>query len=215
MSGVVVRIIDTRMGRSFKTPASFDFVCGPDTPMKQLFADVKKKCGARKIGSLQILSHAIYVPEATIKSTEYPEGFIERFGFGVEFCSEGIHEATADNFSIFKGMFAAPRGISLQGCGVAATSTVLRSVGHLHFIRIGDGAALCQKIADAAGTGVVASSDPQPGPCDVEVRTYKVRNGGSVDIVEEKGPPEKCEAGPWVGNVWLFSPNGAAATKIQ
>jgi hypothetical protein len=128
MSGIVIRIIDTRVGRSFKNPTQFDFTCGPETPMNDLFAEIKKKCGARKIGSLQILSHAIYEPESTIKSPENKEGIIERFGFGVSFCSEGINEGTAGNFSAFRGMFASARGIFLQGCGVAATSTALKSV---------------------------------------------------------------------------------------
>ena len=215
MSGLVIRVIDTRMGRSFKNPAPFDFVCGPETEMTKLFADIKKRCGAKKIASLQILSHAFYVPESTIKSKENPDGAIERFGFGVQFCSEGINEETAGNFSAFRGMFASARGISLQGCAVAATSTVIKTVGHFHFVRIGDGAALCQKIADAAGTGVVASSDPQPGPCDVEFRTYKVRNGAKVEMIEEKSPPMNCEAGPWSGNVWLFTPKGKAPTQLQ
>ncbi|HZF32401.1 MAG TPA: hypothetical protein VE914_01225 [Candidatus Angelobacter sp.] len=215
MPGIVIRIIDTRVGRSFKNPTQFDFACGAETRMNDLFAEIKKKCGARKIGSLQILSHAIYEPESTIKSPENKEGIIERFGFGVSFCSEGINEGTAGNFSAFRGMFASARGIFLQGCGVAATSTALKGVGHLHFVKVGDGAALCQKIADAAGTGVVASSDPQPGPCDVETRTYKVRSGYDVKIIEETGPPMNCEAGPWNGNVWLFSPKAKAPTKIQ
>jgi hypothetical protein len=215
MSGIVVRVIDTRVGQSFKAPTPLDFVCGPETAMGELFSNIKKKCGIKKIASLQILSHAIYVAEPTIKSEENKEGIIERFGFGVSFCREGINEGTANEFSVFKGMFVSLRGISLQGCGVAATSMPLLRAGRLFYVRIGDGASLCQKIADSAGTGVVASSDEQPGPCDVETRTYKVRSGGEVKMIEEKGPPMNCEAGPWKGNVWLFTPNAKAPTKIQ
>jgi hypothetical protein len=164
MSGIVIRIIDTRVGRSFKNPTQFDFTCGPETPMNDLFAEIKKKCGARKIGSLQILSHAIYEPESTIKSPENKEGIIERFGFGVSFCSEGINEGTAGNFSAFRGMFASARGIFLQGCGVAATSTALKSVGRLYFVKVGDGAALCQKIADAAAPASSLRQIRNPDP---------------------------------------------------
>jgi len=42
-----------------------------------------------------------------------------------------------------------------------------------------------------------------------------MRSGYEVKIIEEKGPPVNCEAGPWTGNVWLFSPKAKAPTQLQ
>ena len=94
-----------------------------------------------------------------------------------------------------------------------AAPALLPAIKNRRLFTIGDGQALCQKIADAAGTGVVASSDEQPWPCDVEIRTYKTRVNGLPATVEEV-IPIACEAGPWSGNVWLFKPNGKAATLV-
>jgi hypothetical protein len=133
-----------------------------------LFSRIKKDCGTNKISSLQILSHTFYVPESTLKSPDNPQGIIERLGFGIQFCKEGIHDETVANFAVFRGMFASQaRGIELQGCGAAASSVALKTVGRLVYFRVDDGLALCQKIADAAGTGVTIPIACEAGPWSV------------------------------------------------
>ena len=207
MAGLMIRIIDSRVGKSFDPPLPTDIVCGPRSDLELVFADVLDQAFTRKIGTMIIMSHAFYETDDT---------GAERFGFGVELGRQNIylHNAAA-LFGRFAGKFAEPkRGIELRGCGPAARSEFTATRGGAPMLRVGDGIQLCQLIADSAMTGVRASSDAQPGICRVVPTSRTTRSGASI-TTSSGDEVALCKEGVWSGNVWQFSPNATAPVQVR
>lgn len=198
MAGIVIRVIDKRVGYSFDPPLPRDLVVGAKTDLNLLFADILDQADGTRIETLILMSHAFYHLDA--------KG-VERFGFGIQLGQQDIRlDNVAGFFSKLAGRFASEkRGIELRGCGAAAYSKVVSDAG---VVSVGDGLSLCQAIANAARTGVLASPDAQPGLCHVVPSAGLTRSGATLTPTTgtEIG---YCEVGSWTGQVWTFTPNAA------
>ena len=199
MAGIVIRVIDRRVGHSFDPPLPRDLVVGPKSDLNLLFADIFDQADGTRIETLILMSHAFYQPDA--------QG-MHHVGFGIELGQQNI---TLDNaagfFSRLANRFASDlRGIELRGCGAAAYSRVVGAAG---IVAVGDGLSLCQAIANAARTGVLASPEAQPGECQVMPTAGMRRSGATITPIAhtEVG---RCALGSWTGQVWTFVPNGLA-----
>ena len=201
MAGLVVRIIDKRVGRSFDPPLSTDIVCGPATDLNDIFAQVADMAYAKKIETLLIMSHGFY---------NLDDKGRERYGFGIELGQQNLKMGNVEAMlGRLAGRFAsAGRGIELRGCGAAARSEFTVHHGGKPLVLVGDGIALCQRIADVTGTGVLASSDEQPGPCRVVPAGQPTRINGNVGTTPDS-EMALCPVGVWEGKVWLFTPKAA------
>lgn len=203
--GLVVRIIDERVGMSFDPALPGDITVRADTDLNETFAEVADRAYTQKIETLLIMSHGFY--ETGSDGHHY-------YGFGIELGRQNLKLDTVEGLmGRLAGKFAgATRGIELRGCGVAVKSTVRQGPRQAVVVKVGDGIALCQKIADVCGTGVLASSDEQPGDCGVVRLTGTLRNGQALQQVEIVRNQE-CTLGTWSGKVWLFTPRSTAPSR--
>ena len=199
MPGIKIRVIDRRVGESFHPQGPYDLVVGPESDLDLLFADIIDKSYGKSIENLILMSHALYRPDA---------GGKHHFGFGIELGKNNITLANAASlFSRLRGCFANPlRGIELRGCSVAAHSRVVGAAG---VVAVGDGLSLCQAIADAAQTGVLASAEAQVGACEV-MPTAGIRRSGATITAIADTTVGRCALGSWTGQVWTFQPNRPA-----
>ena len=141
--------------------------------------------------------------------TIYAHGYAERDvkggihgGYGLQLGQQDIVNGNAAQlFGELKGLFATPFGISLIGCEIAVQSAV--KVGSK--VVIGDGIALLQIVADAAGTGVKATRSQQ----EFEVTPGKGVNGMMVGGVRQRVEFETAtvDPGPIEGLVISVSPH--------
>ncbi len=198
MAGLVVRIIDRRVGRSFDPPLANDLVCGPSTDLNDIFAQVADRAYTTKIETLLIMSHAFY---------EKDDGGAEHYGFGIQLGQQNLKPDTIEALmGRLRGRFASRgRGIELRGCGAAAKSEFTVHIGGRPLVKAGDGVKLCQLIADTTDTGVLASTDEQPGSCRVVPAGQVTRIGGAITSTTA-AEVALCEVGVWEGKVWLFTP---------
>jgi hypothetical protein len=198
-----IRVIDARVGRSFKDPRPSDIVCERDADLNELFARVADAGYHPKLDLLMIFSHAFY---------EKDSAGGHHYGFGIQLGQQGIHnDNVAALMGRLNGRFAnALRGIELRGCAVAIRSDFGTGPAH----KVGDGLALCQLIADTTNTGVLASSAEQPGTCEVVTGQMTARAGGRVTTTEVK-ETQGCDVGVWSGAVWLFTPGAKGKAKRQ
>lgn len=193
--GVVVRVIDERVGLSFSAAGPRDVLCKKQTALKPFFEGIVRDLGGTKMSLLLLMTHAFYEPD--------PVDGGHRYGFGIELGTEGLHNGRLDMLLPLVGHFVPRAIIELRGCGVAVKSAFgPRSAP----TRVGDGVALCQEIADLTRCFVIASSDEQPGSC-VQVTGESTQRGPS-GLPETKTitTVEKCDVGTWTGNVWRFTP---------
>lgn len=198
-----IRVIDTRVGSSFKDARTSDIVCTPSTDLDDLFGRIADAGYHPKLDRLMLFSHAFYEKDAT---------GAHRYGFGIELGRQGLHNHNvAALMGRLKGRFAnALRGIELRGCAVAVRSEFGTGPAH----RVGDGLALCQLIADTTGTGVLASSAEQPGTCELVTGQATTRSGGTIGTAAVK-ESQSCDVGVWNGAVWLFTPGGGGKGTRQ
>ena len=205
--GLVVRIIDERVGMSFDPALPSDITVRETTDLNETFAEVADRAYSTKIDTLIIMSHGFY--ETDLQGAH-------QFGFGVELGRQSLRLSNAAALlGRLHGKFAsAGRGIELRGCGVAVKSTVQTGTREAVVVKVGDGVALCQLIANVTGTGVLASSDRQPGSCGQFRVTGTQRNGKVLDEVNEVRQAA-CTLDPWSGKVWLFTPNATRPAPFQ
>ncbi|MBC7430681.1 MAG: hypothetical protein H7345_01300 [Rubritepida sp.] len=199
MAGIEIRVIDRRLGESFDPPKPHDLVVGPNSDLDLLFADIFDQSHGTLIENLILMSHALYQPDA---------GGQHHFGFGIELGKQNITLVNAAGFfSRLAHRFASNlRGIELRGCGVAAYSRVVGAAG---VVAVGDGLSLCQAIANAAQTGVLASPKAQSGECKVTPTAGMRRSGATITPTADT-EVGRCTLGSWTGQVWNFLPNGPA-----
>ncbi len=205
---VNVRIIDSRVGYSFKTPKPLDFKATPKTDIALLFADIVDALRNQKIGLLQILAHGIYRSDETGR---------HRFGFGVELGQQNLYASNLrDILGRLAGRFASREmGIELRACAVAQNNAFNEPQGDGGVAwRVGDGLAFCQSMADITVTGVLASTENQTNPCDPVAMLVMDRAVSDAGVLFQKSDEEirnqNCGMGVWDGNVWLFTPGKAA-----
>jgi hypothetical protein len=201
MAGVIVRLISTRVGESFLLPSPFDHSVKREDDLVSVFRGVLKQIGSRKIERMVLLCHA------------YASGGEFVVFMGSVTGKEGVRAADARaTFGLLGGRFASSgRGIEIQACNVAQNQGSDPS----KVPSVGSGAALCQAIADAAQTGVMAADRDQPGPCQEEYHLERFRN--AKGLPEEKKVVDRvfdCKADVWTGQLWLFAPKGQGASQV-
>ncbi len=196
---VVIRVIDERVGRNFVAPTANDHLCTATTALKPFFEGIVAKLGSDKIALLLLMTHAFYNVD--------PSDGGHRYGFGVELGAEGLHNGALDVLSPLVGKFAPRAVIELRGCGVAVKSVITTPR-----MKVGNGIALCQEIADLTRAIVIASSDEQPGTCEKVIMETTKRGPNGYFVTETATTVEKCAIGDWTGQVWHFTP-GAATPK--
>jgi hypothetical protein len=175
----------------FSHPQPNFYTISPSEAPGPFFDTVIKKLGSDKIEMLSIYAHGIAMEDKT--------GI--HGGFGIELGSEDITLANADSlFRRFNGKFqSALLGIELVGCAVAEKS----KVGPANQVSVGDGIALCEAIAAAAGTCVRASSSAQRFDEISQFTTSVPDRTTVVGRVSRDGVV--MDPGPWEGNVWIIS----------
>ena len=171
MNTINITVIDKRVHDCLKypAPAPYHFVVDGKILMKHLFEQIKTNVGRNKITMLTIVAH----------------GYAERGkdgkvydGFGMVFCKEDLIMETAYNFAMFDGFFASKElGITLLGCGVAAQQRFRAENGET---MIGFGESLCKAIAQAASTGVKASTSRQV--MDIDKDQVRRNNRGLPEV---------------------------------
>ena len=199
MLGIKIRVIDRRLGGSFDPRGSNDLGSARKatwTCYSPTFIDASY---GKTIENLMLMSHSLYRPDA---------GGKHNFGFAIELGQNNITLAIAASlFSRLRGCFADPlRGIELRGCRVAAHSRVIGAAG---VVAVGNGLLLCQTMADAAQTGVLASPGVQVGACKA-TPTAGIRGSGATITPIADTKVDRCEVGSWTGQVWTFRPNHPA-----
>lgn len=161
--------------------------------MKHLFQQMKTNVGRNKITMLSIFAHGYAEPGEDGKLYD---------GFGMQFCKEDLIMETAYNFAMLDGFFANKElGITLSGCGVTAQQRFRAENGDT---MIGFGERLCKGIAQAASTGVKASTSLQVTETDPD--QVRRNNRGLPELFRGCTDP-----GPWEGEVWIFTPDGKKA----
>jgi hypothetical protein len=202
-------VVDKRVGRpsdgqhEHVTPRTVNclgipgtqFAVDEATKAGSVFDALLKDLGSDKIGLLTILAHGYFDPGP---ATE---------GIGIEFGEDDILISNVQElFSRFQGKFQSTRhGINIIGCAVAGGEVFSRPQGPLPAC-IADGIALCQFIADTAGTAVRASPDIQNLAAIIRSeRAGHTFDGGQM-VPTSTATVVDVDPGPWEGRVWNFYP---------
>lgn len=74
---------------------------------------------------------------------------------------------------------------------------------------VGDGLSLCQAIADAAQTGVLASPKAQVGECKAMPAAGMRRTDATITPIADI-KFGRCAVGSWTGQMWTSQPNRPA-----
>jgi hypothetical protein len=198
MAGLEFRIISTGLGLSFRNPKPLDRRVERTDDVAAVFRKVAEEAGSRKIERLMISCHA------------YPKDGKFTIFLGSAGGMEGFRVADVGIFAPLQGKFASRlRGIEIQAC------TVADNPGHTprEVPTVGSGAELCQAIANAARTGVMASTLAQPTECIKTTGEITERVAGRIvtRVVESVG---NCEDA-WTGNLWMFTPGGSGAQPVR
>jgi hypothetical protein len=199
MAGLEFRIIGTGLGLSFKNPKPLDRAVKPADDVAEVFRKVAAEAGNRKIGRLMISCHA-YMKDGKFTI------FLGSVG-GVE----GIRVADVGIFAPLRGKFSnGLRGIELQVCNVGENGSGLTP---REAPSVASGAELCQAIANATGTGVIASTEQQPVDCLRTSGEYTERVHG-LPVTRTVVTVTDCED-TWTGNLWVFTPGGRGAKPLR
>jgi hypothetical protein len=170
------------------------FAVDESTKAGPVFDALLKGLGSDKIGVLTILAHGYFDPG---RATD---------GAGIQFGEDDILISNVQElFGRFLGKFQSTQhGIEIIGCAVAGGEVFSRPQPLRACIP--DGIALCQFIADTAGTAVKASPDIQnlahiirserAGHKFVDGQMTPTNTATVVDV----------DPGPWEGRVWNFYP---------
>jgi len=189
MSAVTIAMIDQRLKPSasqiqLKTPVHHTIIANAQLPLAKVLSKAVTWLGNRKIDTLKICAHGVVITDPRTHAQLYT----------IDFCTEGITASSATAFSALKGKFKGTTlpGIELIACG--STDTAQQSSKVL----IGQGIALCQAMANAAGAVVKASPDVQ----SVGEQTLRANPGDPTSMATEV----VINPGPWEGRVWYFRP---------
>ena len=198
-------VIDKRVGKLAHGGPTPKTVTCPGLPGKPFFTDEKtdagavfddllKDLGGDRIQLLTLLAHGYYDASTSME------------GLGIQFGKDDIEIGNVGRlFGRFRGRFQSKaHGIELIGCSVAGAEVF--SPAQQRRVCIAGGTALCQFIADTAGTAVRASPDVQ----DLAQRVKASRLGHKyVDgrmVPDEAATDVEVDPGPWEGRVWNFYP---------
>jgi hypothetical protein len=203
VASVVIRLISREVGESFKPPLPLDRAVAPGEDLAKVFKDIADTLSKarNRIERLVLYCHAYSSGgEFTV--------FLGNVGGRPGFRAADVPKL----FAPLKGRFAnTGRGIEIQACNVASNQGADPS----KVPTVGSGAALCQAIANAAGTGVLAADRDQPGTCfKTEIVEVRRNERGLPQEYVTPGPVVDCQADVWSGQVWLFSPKGGGATQF-
>jgi hypothetical protein len=171
------------------------FAVDEGTKAGPVFDALLKDLGSDKIGLLTILAHGYFDPG---QATE---------GIGIEFGEDDILISNVQElFGRFHGKFqSTQRGIDIIGCAVAGGEVFSRAQPLRACIP--DGIALCQFIADTAGTAVKASPDIQNLAQIIRTERAGHKFVGGQMTPTSTATVVDVEPGPWEGRVWNFYPH--------
>ncbi len=194
MSGIELRVLDTRIGARFNRPRPSDIIVGSATRLPTLMSQIKAACGAGRIGRLSVCCHGY---ESGIENEKTAMSRVGG-GFGLQLGSDDLTWQTVSAFADLNGRFAGDGMLDIYACAAAEDTT--DGTGFT-----GNGMLLMRELAGYAGVTVRASDT---------VQTY---TAGVVDDsilgITYGSHYEGVDFGQWEGNVWLFPSDGSGRRR--
>lgn len=187
---VKIRVIDYRIGGSFKSPRKTDIPIGDGDDLDDIVRQIIKAAGGKKIENLGLYCHGIgrmIYQDCTLVCAAHG-------GYGLQLGSDDVTFGTVTKLAPLAGRFTPGAVMDICACAAA-------DVGAEDGKMSGDGIKLMFEIAANAGVIVRASGSIQKYHSDEN------------SFLGMRTPDANVDFGDWEGTVWLFDPKTQKKSK--